>query len=402
MSYSILDLKNDITAELHGTTANQIQNFDGAINRAARQLLLDIDPQETKRVVEFVAPIFNSVFDYPIASDVKGNKLIDIFPQVQRIPQDIWTQSYNQAFDVAKQNIFSMANMFTINFNSSLKTIRINAPFLNPPVIINQIEAIATNGTWATGGTASNLSANNSNFAQGAGSLQLDVTTGAAYIENSTMSAVNLSDVENQSSLFVWVYVPTGATLTSVNLRWGSSATDYYHRTVTQTQQGTSFVNGWNLCQFPWSGSTTVGSPDSSAINYGRVTLNVTGSMTACLINGMDSILGTILSYEYYSKYLFRNASTGAYQETVLDDSDLINLDTESFNLLTNLVGYYVTQQQQGLDASFYDGAFFKQAYDAGVLRYKALYKSELQKPQSIYYYQPQPGYRRIIGRGWQ
>lgn len=401
MSYSILDCKNDLTAILHGTTTNSIQNLDGAINRSARDLLLDVDPQETKRQVEFVAPIFNTVFDYPLAADVKGNKIIDIYPQVRRLPLDIWTQAYNQAFDVAKQNIFSMRNMFTINFNSSLKTIRINAPYLNPPVVINQIEAIATNGTWAAAGTASNLAVNNTNFAQGAGSLQFDVTTGAAYIENSTMTAVDLSAVVNQSSLFVWIYVPTGATLTSVNLRWGSSSSAYYNRTVTSTQQGTSFVNGWNLCQFAWSGSTTVGSPNSAAINYGRVTLNVTGSMTACKVNGMNSILGTILSYEYYSKYLFRNASTGTYQETVLDDSDLINLDTESFDLLTYKVAALVVQQQQGLDATFYDGPFFENKYQSALLRYKSMYKSELQKPQSIYYQQPYTGYNHILGRGW-
>lgn len=400
MAYSVLDLKNDLTAILHGTTVNQIQNLDGLINRSARDVLLDVDPQETKRQVEFVGPIFNSVYDYPIAADVKGNKIIDIYPQVQRLPWDVWTQAYNQAFDVFKQNLFALANMFTINFNSSLKTIRINAPFLNAPVVINEIEAIADNGTWTVGGTASNLAANNTNFAQGAGSLQLDVTTGAAYIENSTMSAVNLSTVVNQSSLFVWVYVPTGATLTSVDLRWGSSLANYYHRTVTQTQQGTTFVNGWNLCQFAWSGATTVGSPNSAAINYGRVTLNVTGSMTACLINGMDSVLGTILSYSYYSKYLFRSSVTGAYQETVLDDSDLINLDTESYDLLTYKVAGLAAQQQQGLDASFYDGPYFDNKYQAALLRYKAMYKSELQKPQSVYYGMPDTGYNRF-GRGW-
>lgn len=401
MSYSVADLKNDTTAELHGTTSNQIQNFNGAINRAARTLLLDIDPQETKRQVEFVNPIFNSVYDYPIAADVKGNKIIDIYPQVQRIPQDIWTQAYNQAFDVAKQNIFSMANMFTINFNTSLKTIRINAPFLNPPVIINQADSITDNGTWSTAGNASNLTVNNTNFAQGAGSLQFDTLTGDNTVENSTMAAVNLSEVLNQSSLFVWVYVPTGASLVQVELQWGSSPTDTYEVTVTQSQQGTAFVNGWNLCQFVWSGATINGSPNPSAIDYVRVTLTTTADMTACKVNGVDSILGTILNYSYYSKYLFRSASTGAYQETVLDDSDLINLDTESFNLLTYQVLYLVTQQQQGLDASFYDGAWAKQQYDAGVIRYKSMYKSELQKPQSVYYQTPDTSYNRFLGRGW-
>lgn len=399
MAYNITSLKADLTGVLHGTTNNQIQGLDNLINRAARQLLLDVDPQETKRVVEFTNPIFNTVFQYPIAADVKGNRLIDIRPQINRIPRDVWSQAYNQAFDLAKNNIFIMANMFTVNFNTGVKTLLINAPYLNPPVIVNQAENLTNNGTWAAGGTASNISIDNANFVSGAGALKFDVTTGAAYVENSTMSAVDLSAFVNQSSLFTWVYVPTGATLTSVNLRWGSSSTAYYDETVTQTQQATAFVNGWNLCQFPWSSASTTGSPSSSAINYLRVTLNVTGSMTGCRVNLVESILGTILEYEYYSKYLFRNASTGTFQETVLDDSDLINLDTESYNLLFNLVAHLATQQQQGLDATFYDGSFFGQKYQESLARYKALYKSEAQKPQSTYYYMPDTSNRRFLGR---
>lgn len=402
MSYSVQTAKNDLQGVLHGTNLNQITNLDGIFDRAARQLLFDLDPQETKRTLEFTNPIFNTVFDYPIAADVKGNKIIDIFPQVQRLPRDIWSQSYNQAFDVAKQNIFAQANAFTMNFNTGIKTIRINAPFLNPPVVINEIEAVATNGTWAAGGTASNLSANNTNYVQGAGSLQFDVTTGAGYLENSTMTSINLSNVVNQSSLFVWVYVSTGSNLTSVNLRWGSSSSNYYSSTVTTNQQGVAFQNGWNLCQFIWSAASTVGTPNSSAITYARITLTMTGGTnTACKLNGLDSILGTILSYEYYSKYLFRDAITGAFQETVTDDSNLINLDTESYNIFFNLLAYYAVQQQQGIDAQFYDGTFFKNAYDEGVQRYRSMYKSETQKPQSAYYRKPNKSYTQYIGRWW-
>lgn len=401
MPYSIATLEQDLEGVLHGTTLNQITNLTNLENRAARQLLLDLDPQETKRTVEFINPIFNSVFDYPIADDVKGNKIIDILPQVQRLPVDIWSQSYNQAFDVAKQNIFSNANMFTMNFNTGLKTIRVNAPFLNAPVIIDQIEGIMLNGTWATGGMASNLSVNNTNFVQGAGSLQFDIATGSGWIENSTLTTVNLSEVVNQAYLFINAYVPFGANLTSVSLRFGSSSADYYAMTVTQNQQSLAFVSGWNLEQFIWSNMTVVGNPNPSSITYARITLTVTANMTGCLLNGLDSILGSILSYEYYSKFLFRDSTTGAFQETVTDTSNLINLDTESYNLYFNLVAFMAGQQQQGDDAMAYDAGFFKTAYDTGLARYKAMYKSELQKPQSIYYRKPDTSYNRIIGRGF-
>lgn len=400
MSYSVSTAKAELEGLLHGTTLNQIQNVNGIFNRAARQLLLDCDPQETKRTLEFTQPIFNTVFDYPIAADVKGNKIIDIFPQVQRIPRDAWLQSYNQAFDIAKQNIYSATNMFTMNFNTGLKTIRINAPYLNPPVFINTMEGTDINGTWTAAGTASNLQDNNTNYVYAGGSLQFDVTIGAAYLENSTMSAVNLSEVENQSYLFAWVYIPDASKLTSVNLRWGSSSSDYWSLTVTQNQ-ATAFVDGWNQCQFIWSSASSTGTPDSSAIDYLRLTLNVTGSMSGCLANACDSILGTVLSYEYYSKYLFRDSTTGAFQETVTDDSNLINLDTDSYNLYLFLVAYYSFQQQQGSDALAYDGQFSWNEYQRILAQYKLNYRSEIQKPQSSYYTPSQPGYGRYYGRGW-
>ncbi len=390
---------NDLAAVTHNTQLNQFTNLNGIFNRAARQLLLDVDPQETKRTLEFVNPIFNSVFDYPIAPDVKGNKIIDIRPQVRRLPRDTWSQGYNQAFDIAKQNIYSNANMFTMNFNTGIKTIRIDAPFLNPPIILNQADNLTDNGTWTATGTATNLTVDNINFVQGAGSLKFDATAGAANVVNSTMSALNLSPYVNQSSFFVWVYAPTGTQLTSVALRVGSSSGNYYSLTVSVNQNTTAFINGWNLCQFDWKLMSVTGSPNALALNFVQVTLNTTGTNTGLRVNGINSILGSILEYEYYSKYMFRDASTGAFQETVTDPSNLINLDTESYNILFNLLAYFAVQQQQGLDATFYDGNFFLQQYTQGVARYKAMYKSELQKPQSVYYSQPNASYRRFFGR---
>jgi hypothetical protein len=406
--YSIQDLKNDLIGAIHNTTENQITNLNGVIDRAARQLLLDCDPQETKRTLEFVNPIFNSVFDYPIAPDVKGNALIDIRPQVRRIPRDIWTQAYNQEFDVAKENLYASEDMFTLNFNSGLKTIRINAPFLNPPVIINQADNLTNNGAWVNSyaGSATNLRIDNTNFVAGTGALTFDyIGSGGPEIMNSTMTPVDLSLVENQSRIFCWIYIPTNASnVLSLEIDFGSNPNDGWDSgVISTTNEGTAFQNGWNLIGFDWSSTTPFGTPNSSAINYFQIyfQLAVDAPITGLKVNGIDSILGTILEYEFYSKYLFRDAITGAFQEKVTDDSNLVNLDTESYNLLFNLTTFLAVQQQQGLDAMFYDGNFFGEAYQDSLAKYKARYKSELQKPQSAYYRMPPRGYNRVIGRGF-
>ncbi len=120
--------------------------------------------------------------------------------------------------------------------------------------------------------------------------------------------------------------------------------------------------------------------------------------MTACKANGLDSTLGTVLEYEYYSKYMFRDAITGAFQERVTDDSNLINLDTETYNVLFNKVAELAVQQQQGNSALQYDGSFFAKAYADGVAKYKLMYKSEVQKPQTTYYAKPDKGYSNYLG----
>jgi hypothetical protein len=102
---------------------------------------------------------------------------------------------------------------------------------------------------------------------------------------------------------------------------------------------------------------------------------------------------------EYYSKFLFRDAITGAWQETVTDSSNLVNLDTESYNLFLYQSTYLAAQQQQGLGALFFDANYFLQLYQQDLKRYKSIYKSEVQIPQSTYYTPTNPRYTQYIGR---
>lgn len=398
MPYSVANLKQDLEGVMHGTTLNQITNLDGVIDRAARKLLLDIDPQETIREVPFSTPVFGNVFEYALAADVKGVSIIDIRPQVNRGQRDIFNQDYSQQFNIGsvQNGSNNLLSQFNVKFNSSFKSIEVNSATASPPVIMNTASGTTINGTWVNGGGATAPTNNNINWVANGGSLQFNLLAGqsSGYLENSTMDSLDLSANLNQAWNFLWSFLPTGLAFTSIELRFGSSASDYYIKTATMTQAGTVFQNGWNQTAYEWSQSSVVGSPDASDITYIRVTYNYDGTLqTGVLLNNITDQMGQILNYLYYSKYLFRNESTGAYQETVEDDSDLINLDTESYNILFYMVAWLASQQQQGKNALGYDGQFFKGEYDAAVTKYKARYKSQLQKPRMMYYKKPNPGY---------
>jgi hypothetical protein len=388
--------KAELEGILHGTTINKIQNVDGVFNRAGRQLLMDIDPQETKIITQFTTPIFNSVYDYALPADLKGNKVIDIRPQTSRKLNDRYSQDYNQDFDIYKEYAYKPS--FTINTDSASKTIRINAPFLPNPITINQADDTTSNGTWA--GTTTSIVQDTVNYAMGSASVSFNLpATATAYIENSTMSAIDLSPDENQSYIFYWVYLPTASNFTSVNIRFGSDSSNYWNATATTTHSGASFQNGWNLISVDWKNATKVLTPDSSAIDYVRITFAYNSTaMSGVKINGIKSILGKLMEIEYYSKYLFRNVTTGVFQETILDNSDLINLDTETYNAYLYLVALYAVQQSLGEDAG-YDTTFFQQKYTEGITRYRGMYKSELQKPKSLYYRKSSPTFTKYLGR---
>ncbi len=406
MAYDVAQLKTDIASILHGTTLNSIQNIDQLIFRGASELLEDVDPQETKRIVELASPLYDKVFDYPLPSDLKGNKIVDIRPQVRRNPGDRFSQQYNEDFDLSKD--FSNSPSLTINFNNGIKTIRLQNNSLLPGILVNEGDSISQNGTWSLGGDAINLTEDNVNYASGSGSLKFDLTgaTGVGFIENSTMSAVNLTRDFNQGSEFLFSFLPYIAGLTpftSLDLFWGSSPTDYYSRSVTVNQALNAFENGWNLLDYTWVNAPTTGTPNPAAINYIRVTFNynIGTPVPNVRIDSVNSRLGAIWEIEYYSKYLFKDLITGAFKETTTSDNDLINLDTETYMLLTNKCAHLAAQQNGGTDG-YFDIQYYENQYIKSLRRYQGMYKSEIIKPQQRYYTVKGNNYRRWYGgRFW-
>lgn len=397
MSYSITQANADLAAMLHGTNLNKVQNLNGLHNRTARQFLLDIDAQETIRKSITSTPLFNQIWDYACPADLKGNRIIDIAPQYTRDPSQIIAQQYNQDFDIAK-NRQSTLSEFTIQFNNGIKTIRINDGTLPQGIVLDTCE---TTTGWTANSTATNLTEDNVNYASGSGSLSFDVTTGTGSVSKTLSSALDMTSQLNQASVFYYIYLPTGTALTSTEIRWGSSASAYYSRTLTTTNEGNAFQTGWNLIRADWLGCSVVGSPNVASITYINVLFTVTSNQTGIKLDNIVSNMGLYRTVEYYSKYLFRNASTGAFQETVLDNSDLINLDTESYNLYLNLLAFLTIQQVQGVSGLYFDSNFFGQEYLNGKTRYTSMIKSQVQKPQTSYYTPQKGGWGKFLGRRW-
>ena len=397
MPYTIQQLKTDLSASLHGTTLNRVQSVNALIQRASSDLLLEVDPQETIRIQQLVSPIFNHVYDYYLPVDVKGTKVIDIRPQANRTLLDRYLQEYNQAFSLGKEHA-NNPNM-TIQFNSGLKTIRIQNNLLINGIQLNSADSVFGDGTWVGSGDASNLRDDYLQFVTGSSSVEFDITGTQAILTNNSIAPQDCSAQNNQGQIFFFTYLPIASVFSTIQIKWGSDASNYYMKTLNTTNVGTVFNNGWNLLAADWETATIVGTPDNTKISYLQVIWNYSASTQAGLrLNSIYSRLGIISEIEYYSKYIYQDALTNAFQETITDDSNIINLDTESRNLLFLKAGEYMVQQVQGLDAMFFDANHFGQRYLKDVALYKAQYKSQWQKPRSTYYQMPNPSNKDRMG----
>ena len=381
MSVSLSTLINDLSGATHGTTISKITNLYGLFNRAAGAVIRDVDLMETKRIVT-LGQVFSSIYNYSSPTDLKGNRVIDLRPQAGR-EGDLWLQHFNQWFD--RKKYLANQNQFTIQINTGVKAIRIDAPFLSAPVV--QANPSSTTG-WAVGGTASNLTIDTIFQVAGVGALQFDLTTGTGYIESSSLPQVDLTKQLSIAQEFFWIYMP--AVATSVTLRWGSDGSNYYSGTATAQQDGTAFQAGWNLITIPWSSAIKTGAPTITAYDYVRVSLIAPSAMVGVKFCYLTSIIGSYLEAEYYSKYMFRNGAN-VFQETVSEADDAgatyINIDTESYDIFFNKLMFLISQQLQG-DTAKDDVLYFGKEYLSSIMRYKNLYPSEVQFTQEPYYQQ--------------
>lgn len=400
-NYSISDAGNEIEAQMHGNTLNSIVDIFGVYNRAARRIAGDVDLQETRIVTSFGA-VYQGVWDYPLFTDLKGNSVADFFPQANRTSLDDFGQQYNKDFDLQKN--YSIKPDFTPRYNNALRTIRINAPELPAGLQINAADLINDNGTWISGGGASTPINNSILYTDGVtGSVQTNLAAGQStgFLQNSTMTAVDLTDeYNNNATQFFQVYLPNAAAVTSLEFQLGSSSSNYYHlASIATTWQGTAFQNGWNLIAVPFPSMTVgAGSPVITKINFIKLVFTYNSTQqNQVLINQFYSRIGIQFMMEYYSKYLFRDVTTGVFQEKVTDNSNIVNLDTDAYDLFLFASGADATQQIQGLSALFYDAGYFENRYQECLTNYKSKYKGEKIKPHSYYYSQPQAGYRRYL-----
>lgn len=345
MSFSLTQVKESLIGMAHGGTLNKVRNQPALFERAASIFLSQCKPMETMRIAALASTIHDDVYNYALPPDY--NALIDLIPQDKR---SVWDMAYRNSaglFDLqkaVKEKTVSMEG------SEGSKIIRINWRTRTGKTIHN-MDSLTSNGTWSAVGTAANLAANTIFKKSGNASLEFDILATGDGIQNTTMDAVDLTDEDEVSDFFVWMYFGTAPT--SVSARWGNDLTTNYWSSVAQTTQadGTALKVGWNLIKFPWSTATETGTVAPATIDSFRITVASSAQNNVRADNIICSI-GRNFDIKYYSKYLFKN-SAGTYLSRPASDDDSVLVDNDSLPIYLCECLIEIAQQMEGTDSAF-------------------------------------------------
>lgn len=345
---TLLEAKTHLTGMLHSGSLNKIRNFEEACERTANIVLANIDPIETERNTFLSQVIHDDLNNYALPSDFK--KIIDLYPQADRSSSDKSKRIYAETFDVEK----ALTNKtITIEGSEGSKFMRVNWR-INTSSTFHSMNSLTDNGTWSVVGSATGLKINEQIKYSGSASIEFDLVATGDGIQNTTATAIDLTDWDEMADVIIPIYFGATTNLTSITGVWGNDLTSNYWTGVAQTTQadGTAFKTGWNIIKIPWSTATETGTVAPATIDSFKLTIAATGTIANIKVDNILFSLGTSFDIKYYSKYLFKN-SAGTYLSKPTSDSDTIIGDGDLNNIFLYELLKICAHQSEGEDSRF-------------------------------------------------
>lgn len=375
--YLYSDIENSLNSKIQGRLSSLLGGtIKYCINSAVRECFREIDLRSAKRKSALSPNLFDDIYDYNAPSDLKGIKVIDIIPQINRASDLEWVLTTPEEFDRRKT---IDKTIFTVWDNDFVRRLRISLVVddSDTNLTIAELDSLTSGGgTWALFGDGTNLTADVDNFVKGNGSINWDISAAAgttAGIQNSTLDAFDITDYLSAGSVFVWVYITSTTGLTNFILRIGSDSSNYYSKTITTNNEGTTFYAGWNLLRFDLFTSTETGTVVDASCDYvvlymTKLTTKV--SETDYRFDWLVIKRGKIHDVLYYTKYGWQATSTYAYKENATATTDYIVADTEEFDLIVTKCAIRALEELRDWSAAANLKAEYKEIKNDYVMTY--------------------------------
>jgi len=350
MPYTVQNLLTDLRRKVAPAEPRDSRDIFGCIADGASNILAKIKIKDLTRRAIIENALYDQVNRFKCPDDVDKNNIAQWFKlnggTIVNTFNFPMRQVSNTAFDYNKK---WDANLFTIEYQSGVKFIKVSDPSLlfgygtnqtsGAGVVISTMDDVTGNGTWNTSGNIVDIVKDNLTHITGSGSLRFNInnSTTQGSIFNNTLTPVDISNFLNTGKVFTWLELPNLAQIQTVELRLGSSLTDYYSITVSAPHDTVAFQTGWNLLGFELDRSqmNTIGLPNPASISHCSLNFTTNGTLNMSDIR-VDNIVvrgGTVFGIQYISNSIFEDTN-GLWMQRPQDNSDIIHLEYDAYDLI--------------------------------------------------------------------
>ncbi len=350
MTHTVSQLKDSVSGMLSGIDLGNVDNLNGALERAARILVQKADVPEASGIQNI--SLYSGVYDYPCDPKIFGTAINDVRPAGgYRNYNNFATKRMGETFDRTKQFV-SQATQTAFEYVNGTPIIRISTGLTPQQTIISTMSSTTD---WTASGSASGLTEDQSMYYVPPASLRFTLTgSSTGILTNTLQTPIDLSAFQGVGVCFLALMIPQGSTasnLTNIVVRLGSSDTAYVSMTETEGFLG-SWVSGeWLLVAFDLASVTTVGSPAFTAIDYLQVRFAHTATFTNMRIGGFFVSLPVPVQILYQSAAIFLPVGSTTALTTITSDTDTIILNDPAYTILELESALSIVRQTGGAAA---------------------------------------------------
>lgn len=327
--YVVAQLKDKIAGLLTGIRdIEKVPDINGAIERASRVMSQKISIPEAGGRQSYL--LYNGVFDNVAPETIFGGAIVDLRPQgVSRTSFDEVYRQQIKTFDMTKCRLPNGVEV-TFEWRNGIPVMRVAQTRATPLAILDPMNA--TTG-WTAGGHATGLALDSQVYYEQPAALRFNASTiGDSYLEKTLSNTVDLSSYAGIGMVFLAIYTPDAADLSSLTIRLGSNNANYIQVTVSEGFVGDFWADEYQLVGFDLSTATTVGTPDFTKIDYIRTTATVGAIINNIRFGKIFAALGS--PYELLFKTAAIFLADGVTASTITDNNDQIILNDAAFTIL--------------------------------------------------------------------
>lgn len=319
---TVTTLKDSVAAILSGLDLAQVDNVNGAFERAARVFVQKAKIPETQTKQNIT--LYDGVTDYSFNSGVFGTSIVDIRPQgISRLRNDFVYKRLQDDFDRNKDYLTN-GTMATFDYKNGDPIIRIKTTLTTPKIVLDTMNATTE---WTAGGNASGLVADQTFYWQSPASLRFNVSSASSQATlEKTITQVDLTSYQGVGVIFLAIELPDASHFTSIGIQLGSDSSNYYDVSNTQSTLG-DFVSGeFMLIPLDLADASTTGSPDITKIDYTKIYIDTDGSAQSNVrCGGLFISLPSPFQILSSTAGLFRVGETISNSITTVADEIILN-----------------------------------------------------------------------------